>query len=398
MVLVPCNHVETESIRDVQKLAQNLHPDLVSVELCSERLAPVKEELAQIERLLQNPRKFLQKDLATQLSKKGIQMEGQEAIAAILEAMRHKIPYELVDRAQSITRARFMAALPGGLWPLVWLPRLTRLCALFRRLNQIRFVRSGKGFRPFVPTSLILQQSLGNWPQPREVRERLLAGSRLVNGEQVLDLNFIQTTCRQYEAERRRFSLRSHRESLAHVVRQSPKPTLTTECPGPESLQDVFQRVIVDERDRIMSHQLRAEAAKPPRALILAHMGEAHVPGVRYYLKRPSQSDAQIQELMKKPSVPLLKELILPYRRVSLTAGGFVVSHGSGLALAAASAKLLQTIQEVQQYSISVPVATRNASHFYVLWFAWACLKKFSANSLLTSEGAFSLTAETIGG
>ena len=297
VVLLGVNHIAIDSVSAVQKIAQSMEPDGICVELCDYRVH--KADLLGIANTIRgNTRHFLDQDLAAKLRKsssdgKWSAEEGLEMKMAFLEPYRILKPCYLVDRDIRKTEKRYKDALQTVPWFPRFLPRLNTVIQIIR----LYLARNAGG----VPEGLVRGMfQKGHWQLPWEKRRDILESAQTINkGEKMVRIEDIFKILHD----------QSH-ESLEKLMEEAiqrhhlPLPPGLDHL-GPESIADIFNRVLIFERDVIISRNIQTIREKRVEyapaglngPLVLAVLGAAHLPGVVQHLRSPL---TQLDEIISR--------------------------------------------------------------------------------------------------
>ena len=297
VVLLGVNHIAIDSVSAVQKIAQSMEPDGICVELCDYRVQ--QADLLGIANTIRgNSRHFLDQDLAAKLRKsssdgKWSAEEGLEMKMAFLEPYRILKPCYLVDRDIRKTEKRYKDALQTVPWFPRFLPRLNTVIQIIR----LYLARNAGG----VPEGLVRGMfQKGHWQLPWEKRRDILESAQTINkGEKMVRIEAIFKILHD----------QSH-ESLEKLMEEAiqrhhlPLPPGLDHL-GPESIADIFNRVLIFERDVIISRNIQTIREKRVEyapaglngPLVLAVLGAAHLPGVVQHLRSPL---TQLDEIISR--------------------------------------------------------------------------------------------------
>ena len=300
VVLLGVNHIAIDSVSAVQKIVQSMEPDGICVELCDFRVQ--QADLLGIANTIRgNTKHFLDQDLAAKLRKsssdgKWSAEEGLEMKMAFLEPYRILKPCYLVDRDIRKTEKRYKDALQTVPWFPRSLPRLNTMIQIIR-------LHLAKNAGDEVPEGLVRGMfQKGLWQLPWEKRRDILESAQTSNGEKMLRIQEILEILHDQ-------SYQSH-ESLEKRMEEAMKRHHLPMPPGldhlsPESIADIFNRVLVFERDVIISRNIQTIREKRVEyapaglngPLVLAVLGAAHLPGVAQHLRSPL---TQLDEIISR--------------------------------------------------------------------------------------------------
>merc|ERR1712194_48439 len=246
-------------------------------------------------------------------------LEGGEMFAAVLEADRHKVPAIPIDRLRSVTEARFQDAIADD---------FARDTAKNGGVPENHHVASH-----LIDGDVMFQTSelRGFLMLPWTLRKRILGESRQdwEPGLELVPARVVDQAISELAERRESMKALSASELKAKISAFSwpPMPPGETQRLGPESLNDVFARVIHAERDEVLAYNLRMMTA--PQAteyrkgfgggpLVLAVIGAAHLEGVAHNVSTRSLEDLgrSVRNALERPEVPAWKREALPLDRL----------------------------------------------------------------------------------